>query len=201
MRYLPPPLIKRPILFSSTTLHMIDILKTQETTMLSCTASYSSSDSVCIPGQAWWFGLCTPQLQSQKVAPGEMTLSSSGIGATAEPRTGNDINDTKKILLCSASLHANGTTDNSGGITLTDERASGSFSRSHWPISTCKELDLLEWGASTTLYLSEQFPVCVILLKMKLKRAASGLIDWKLNIQGSTISLGANCDLQPCNPS
>jgi len=33
-----------------------------------------------------------------------MTVFSSGIGGTAEPRTGNDINDTKKTLLCSASL-------------------------------------------------------------------------------------------------
>lgn len=46
MRYPSPPLIKRSLLFSSTTLHMIDVLQTQGSTLLSCGASHSHSDSI-----------------------------------------------------------------------------------------------------------------------------------------------------------
>lgn len=57
----------------------------------------------------------------------------------------------------------------SRGITLTDKKANGSLSCSHWPTSTIKDLDLLEKGAGKVVYLPEKFPVCGILLKMKLK--------------------------------
>lgn len=70
----------------------------------------------------------------------------------------------------------------SRGITLTDKKANGSLSCSHWPTSTIKDLDLLEKGAGKVVYLWE-----VPSLWDSAKNEAEDMAC-------------ASCDLQPHNP-
>lgn len=161
MRYLSPPLIKRSILFSSTTLQMTDMLKTQETTVLSCVAPRSHSDPVyvinlvCIPGHIWWFGLCA-SLSCQPgravatfelpwVTPGTWKNGTVFLQQRWNYRVQNREQHLwfEENLLHSAFFHAKISNWYFRGDYI-KEKANGCFSCSCWPTRTSRRVGLLE---------------------------------------------------------
>lgn len=176
MRYLSPPLIKRSILFSSTWQTYWRPRRLPYCPMLLPT----HSDPACTPGQFGDSGFA-PHSPASLAAPAQsefpwITLSSWKNDAIFLWHRWNyrvqiwehTINDTNKgfsqVFPCKILPVAF-----QEGLRWQTKKANGSFSCSHWPTSTSKDLDLLEKGASKVVYLPEKFPICGILLKMNLE--------------------------------